>query len=96
MKTTRVTTTTGKRITLYTDDTLTLALKGMEETTPQKLRALVCEKSLKLISESSEDPCERTKAQRSLEFDVQFSDHGSGRKSVQVFSGSNLVLDYNL
>lgn len=93
---TNVTTNNGKRMNLTTDDTFTLAFPRMEESTPETLRAVVCEKSLVRIAGSSTDSNERSKAEEALALKLQLSDHGAGRKSAQVFDGAELVLDYNL
>jgi len=93
---TNVTTNSGKRMNLTTDDTLTLAFPRMEESTPATLRAIVCEKSLTRIAESTTDSNERSKVEKALALKLQLSNHGAGRKSAQVFDGSKLVLDYNL
>lgn len=96
MRKTRVTTNTGKRLCLMTDDTLTLAFPGMVESTPAQLRAQISSKSLRRIARESDDQQERIKAARALELELQLSDHGLGRKSAQVFRGSELVTDCNL
>lgn len=94
---TKVTTTSGRRITLTTNDTFTLVFPGMVESTPNTLRAAVCEKSLRRIIRTTEDSNERSKAERALELSIQLSEHGCGRKSAQVFDGAGrLVCDYNL
>lgn len=93
---TNVTTNTGKRITLTTDDTLTLAFPRMVESTPATLRAIVCEKSLRRIAESTVDRNEFSKVKKALSLRLQLSNHGAGRKSAKVFDGSKLVLDFNL
>ena len=91
-----VTTNNGKRITLTTDDTLTLAFPRMEESTPATLRARVCETSLRRILKTTTDGNEITKLDKAIALNLQLSDHGMGRKSAQVFDGSKLVCDYNL
>jgi hypothetical protein len=96
MKKTSITTTNGKRMTLTTDDTLTLAFPRMVESTPATLRAIICEKSLNRILETSTDSNEIRKAKQALALRLQLSNHGVGRKSAQVFDGAKLVLDYNL
>ena len=55
MKKTRVTTTSGKRIYLYTDDTLTLAFPRMIESTPETLSERISIKSLENIIENNQD-----------------------------------------
>ncbi len=93
---TRITTNTGSRMNLTTDDTLTLAFPGMCESTPQTLRAVVCENSLRRIVNTSSDQNERSKAERALSLRLQLSEHGARTESAQVFDGERLVLDYNL
>lgn len=63
---TRVTTNQGYRIYLYTNDTLTLAFPGMEESTPESLADCVSARSLKRIADKSNDANERSKAARAL------------------------------
>jgi hypothetical protein len=94
---TRVTTTTGKSTTLTSCDTLTLAFVRGVESTPVTLRAFISEQSLKRIARDSTDSNERIKADRALSFRLQFSDHGAGSRSAQVFgSVGGLVGDFNL
>ena len=63
---TTVTGTNGTRFTLSTDDTFTLAFARWEESTPNSLRARVCERSLRRIAERSPDGNEQSKARRAL------------------------------
>jgi hypothetical protein len=51
---------------LHTDDSLTLAFDGMEESTPQTLAECVSEQSLREITEESDDRNEVSKAERAL------------------------------
>lgn len=95
-KTTRVTTTNGKRIRLHTDDTLTLAFPGMVESTPASLRAMISQRSLEEIAYSG-DYNESSKARKALKLSFQIGSRGCGRRSVQVFDEhSRLLADYNI
>jgi hypothetical protein len=62
---TRVSTASGARITLRTDETYTLAFDG-QESTPDELRQTVCRRSLWRIYRYSPDSNEQSKAGRAL------------------------------
>lgn len=94
MKKIKVSTNNGKRITLTSDDTYTLAFPKMKESTPETLRAIVSEKSLRRIS-NSDDQNNASKAKKALSFRIQKSYHGCGVVSVQVFDcNEKLKCDY--
>lgn len=58
--------TNGMRFMLRTDDTFTLAFVRGKASTPNSLRACVCERSLLQIAEKSPDGNEQSKARRAL------------------------------
>ena len=66
MKKTEVNATSGAQITLYTDDTLTLAFEGMVESTTDTLAEVVSIDSLYEIATKSEDGSERIKASHAV------------------------------
>lgn len=66
MKITKVETVAGNPAKLYTDDTLTLAFRGMVESTPASLATLISRRSLEEIAKTSEDSNEVSKAERAL------------------------------
>ena len=65
-KKTAVNATSGAQITLYTDDTLTLAFEGMVESTTDTLAEFVSIDSLYEIATKSDDGSERIKASHAV------------------------------
>jgi len=65
-KKTQAITKSAQRITLYTDETFTLAFPGMIESTPKTLSDTISRSCLDLMLEKTKDSNERTKLKKAL------------------------------